>query len=179
VVAAGLMENISGSAGGTIVGAGGSAVVSSGGTANLTSIGSGGYELVMSGGIVSGATISGGVLEIAGGAGVASSTITFANGSGGSLVLDDTKFRGKIAGFTGSDTIDLAAVIYNLGTTTLGYSGNALSGTLTVTDGTNTARLVMLGDYVAGNFTLSADGHGGTLIHDPPVSSGSGFATPH
>ena len=38
-----------------------------------------------------------------------SSTITFAGG--GSLVLDDTKFRGKIAGFDSpAETIDLTTV---------------------------------------------------------------------
>jgi hypothetical protein len=118
-------------------------------------------------------------LEIESGSLALSSTITFANDSGGSLVLDDTKFRGKVAGFTGSDTIDLASVAYNSGTTTLGYNGNALSGTLTVTDGAHTARLVMLGNYVALNFSLSGDGHGGTLIHDPPVDSGGYHAPPH
>ncbi len=63
--------------------------------------------------------------------------------------------------------------------TTLGYTGNAMSGTLTVTDGTHTARLTMLGSYVAANFHLADDGHGGTLVNDPPVSSGSAIAPPH
>jgi len=93
------------------------------------------------------------------------------------LVLDDTKFRGKISGFSIPDEIDLTSVSF--ASATLGYSGNALSGTLTVTDGVHTAKLAMLGQYVAGNFHLSADGHGGTLITDPPVSNGSDFATPH
>jgi hypothetical protein len=55
-----------------------------------------------------------------------------------------------------------------------------LSGTLTVTDGTHTAKLEMLGQYSLGSFNLTTDGHGGTLIHDPPVSSGGPpIAPPH
>jgi hypothetical protein len=107
---------------------------------------------------------------------VLSSTITFADS--GSLVIDDTKFRGNIAGFDSPDeTIDLKTVAF--ASATLGYVGNSLSGTLTVTDGTNTARLVMLGNYVAANFHLANDGHGGTRVFDPPVSSGSAIAPPH
>ena len=52
------------------------------------------------------------------------------------------------------------------------------SGDATVTDGTNTIKLAMLGSYVAGNFNLATDGQGGTLVLDPPVSSGAGIATP-
>jgi hypothetical protein len=47
-----------------------------------------------------------------------------------------------------------------------------LSGTLTVTDGTHTASLTLLGQYSAQNFTLASDGHGGTMITDPAVGSG-------
>jgi autotransporter passenger strand-loop-strand repeat protein len=135
---------------------------------------SGGHELVTSGGVVSAATISGGTLEIQSGGGVMSSTITFA--SGGTLVLDDTKFRGKIAGFAVPDTIDLTTVSF--ASATLGYTGNTLSGTFTVTDSVHTAKLAMLGQYAAGNH-LSDDGHGGTLVSDPPVSSGAAIAVPH
>jgi hypothetical protein len=45
--------------------------------------------------------------------------------------------------------------------------------TLTVTDGTHTANLTLLGQYSTANFTLSSDGHGGTLITDPPGSATS------
>ena len=47
------------------------------------------------------------------------------------------------------------------------------SGTLTVTDGTpaTTANITLLGQYAASNFNTQPDGHGGTLVLDPPVSS--------
>jgi autotransporter passenger strand-loop-strand repeat protein len=143
-VSSGGQEIVSGTANGTVVNAGGSAVVSSGGTANALEV-HGDSALVMSGGMFSGATISGGSLEVASGGLAMSSTVTFS--SGGTLVLDDTKFRGKIASFAVPDTIDLLGIAYHSGTTTLGYNGD--------------------------------DGHGGTLVSDPPVSSGAGIAPPH
>jgi large repetitive protein len=95
-------------------------------------------------------------------------------------MLDDTKFRGKVAGLDSpAETIDLVAIAYHSGTTTLGYSGNTLSGTLTVTDGTHTARLAMLGDHALANFTLADDGHGGTLVSDPPLDSSGHLAPAH
>ena len=63
--------------------------------------------------------------------------------------------------------------------TTLGYRGNTQSGTLTVSDGLHTAKLALLGQYVVGNFTLSDDGHGGTLVSDPPVDSAGHLTSPH
>ena len=97
------------------------------------------------------------------------------------LQLDSNKFRAKIEGFTAHDAIDLLAIAYNSGTTTLGYldNGTGSGGTLTVSDGMHIARLSMIGAYGVENFTLSDDGHGGTMITDPPVSSGAGIATPH
>ena len=74
------------------------------------------------------------------------------------------------------DFIDLVDIAFS--TATLGYVGNSLSGVLTVQDGSHTATLNMIGNYVAGNFKLSNDGAGGTLVTDPPVSSGVGVAAP-
>ena len=51
-------------------------------------------------------------------------------------------------------------------------------GSLTVTSGSHAAHLALIGNYVVGNFHSASDGHGGTLITDPPVSSGS-LAPPH
>jgi len=135
---------------------------------------------VSSGGVVSGATISGGILEIASGGGVASSTITFASGASGTLQLDGNTFRGKIAGLAdASQVIDLRGISYNSATTTLAYSGNTLSGILTVNDGTHVAKLALMGQYVSTDFTMSGDGHSGTLVWDPPVDSGGHLAPGH
>ena len=50
--------------------------------------------------------------------------------------------------------------------TTLAYAANAASagGTLTVTDGRHAASIALLGNYMAGSFVTTADGHGGTLL---------------
>jgi hypothetical protein len=55
-------------------------------------------------------------------------------------------------------------------------AGKNLSGTLTVTDGMHTANLTLLGQYAAGQYTSATDGHGGTLIGDPPPAQ-RGVAT--
>jgi hypothetical protein len=65
------------------------------------------------------------------------------------------------------DQIDLADIAYGTVTSKKGplsYNGNLLGGTLTVTDGVHTANIALLGQYMASEFALSNDGHGGTLI---------------
>jgi hypothetical protein len=41
---------------------------------------------------------------------------------------------------------------------------------LTVTDGTHTAKITLVGDYTGSTFTVSSDGHGGTKVVDPTVA---------
>ena len=96
--------------------------------------------------------------------------MTFAGG--GYLKLDQsTAFNGKIAGFGVPGSLDLADIAFG-SNTTLGYSeaGNNTSGTLTVSDGTHTASILLLGQYVAGNFHMASDGGTGTLVTDPPLT---------
>jgi len=50
------------------------------------------------------------------------------------------------------------------------YSGTASGGTLTVSNGTNSVKLNLLGDYSTASWLLSKDGTGGTLVVDPPIS---------
>jgi hypothetical protein len=40
-----------------------------------------------------------------------------------------------------------------------------------VTDGTHTANIALLGNYLASTFAASSDGHGGTAIVDPVLTS--------
>jgi hypothetical protein len=113
--------------------------------------------------------------------GVASAaTIDFVNGSGttGNLVLDDSKdFSGQIIGFTGdgtvanSDSIDLKDINFATATETYTENSAGTGGTLTVTDGSDTAQINFTGNYVLANFKFSADASGGTLIVDPPVTA--------
>ena len=106
--------------------------------------------------------------------------ITFANAQSGTYnhyIVAYQDLDGDVRIDSPAETIDLTTV--DFATATLGYVGNSLSGTLTVTDGTNTARLAMLGSYVAANFHLADDHHGGTLVFDPPVDSSGHLAPPH
>jgi autotransporter passenger strand-loop-strand repeat protein len=139
---------------------------------------SGGSEIISSGGTISGATLNGGFLEIKSGGTAGSTQIGFGAG-GGTLELDDSQtFNGVISGFGVPGNIDLSDISYSL-STTLGYICDVNSGTLTVSDGTHTAVLALLGQYVVGNFTMQSDGHGGTLITDPPVDQSSLLTQPH
>ena len=59
----------------------------------------------------------------------------------------------------------------------IGYSGNGSPGALTVSDGTHTANIAILGNYSLANFIASSDGHGGTSVVDPPLAGGNALYT--
>jgi hypothetical protein len=40
-----------------------------------------------------------------------------------------------------------------------------------VTDGSHSANIALLGDYLASNFVATSDGHGGTLISEAAMAS--------
>jgi hypothetical protein len=89
-------------------------------------------------------------------------------GANATLKIDHAAdFSGAVAGFDGSDVLDLADLAFGKNTT-LGYAANSSNtgGTLTVSDGTHTANIALLGQYMAGSFVMSADGFGGTHIQD-------------
>jgi autotransporter passenger strand-loop-strand repeat protein len=142
------------------------------GTASGTVVSSGGYGLVLSGGQVNGATLSGGLLEFQSGGTAGTSTITIASGT---LRLDNSQNFGggaQISGLTtAAQELDLADISFATASL-LGYTGDTLSGILTVGDGTHTATLSLLGNYTFASFKLANDGGGGTLVVDPPFAAG-------
>jgi hypothetical protein len=98
------------------------------------------------------------------------SNITFAAGADGTVTFDAAStLTGKLSvtGFTLGDTIDLADINFSGSGPTLTFS----KGILTVSDGTDTAKLKMIGNYTLANFHVAPDGSGGTLITDPPLTS--------
>jgi hypothetical protein len=104
--------------------------------------------------------------------GASSSAANFL-GSTGTLQLDDAQgFTGTISGFTGADRIDLVGIMCAGASFDWQASADGTGGTLSVTDGALTAKLALLGQYVAANFSLGVDGHGGTIVNDPPVLFG-------
>jgi hypothetical protein len=112
--------------------------------------------------------------------GASTANVTFAPSDTGTLKLDSSsQFNGTVAGLALGNALDLADIGFGANTT-LGYTPNAgnTGGTLSVSDGTHSAAVALLGQYIAGNFTLSSDGHGGTLIADPPLNQQL-LAQPH
>jgi hypothetical protein len=83
-------------------------------------------------------------------------------------------FTGKVSGLskTGTSWLDLADITFTSGVTKASYSGTTAAGTLTVTDGTHTAHITLVGNYFGATFTLSTDGHTGTKVVDPSAPAG-------
>jgi hypothetical protein len=88
---------------------------------------------------------------------------------------------GAISGFHSGDAIEVEGLAYISGSSTVSWtqktSGATASGVLTVKEGTQTQSFTLVGSYTSGNFSVTSDGHGGTLITDPPVTSGGSVAT--
>ena len=112
--------------------------------------------------------IKNGVLNIAAAFG---ETVTFVSGATGQLRLTDFKdFTGTVKGLslTGTNTIDLAG--FTLTGAKASYKGTT-AGVLTVTNGTQTAKISLTGNYTGSTFTVASDGHGGVTVKDPAVSA--------
>ena len=124
------------------------------------------------------ATIAGGsVLEINT---PDSGKVTF-GGSGGTLQLDQpATFAGTVAGFATPDSIDLPGIGFGA-TTTLAFSENnsRTGGTLTVSDGTHTAAVALLGNYMAASFVDAAHAQGGARVTDSQPSEQPQLTHPH
>jgi serralysin len=108
-----------------------------------------------------------------------SGSVTF-DGTTGTLKLDDSAgFTGQILDFTGtgilasSDQIDLGDIDHGA----VGFTDSYANGVLTVSDGTNTAHLSFAGTYSQDNFKFADDGHGGTIVYDPPAGAAGMAAT--
>jgi len=112
------------------------------------------------------AIADGALVEIPGASGA---DVSF-EGASGTLQLDQSSaFTGTILGFAGGDQIDLSNVAWANATLAYQPDGAGTGGTLSVGDGAHTAKLALLGQYAAGNFSLAMDGHGGTIVTDPPL----------
>src|SRR5207342_3130520 len=79
--------------------------------------------------------------------GASNANVTFSSRTG-ELKLDDSlAFTGRISGLTGTDALDLANVSYGANTKA-SFSGNRFGGTLTITDGSHTAKIALAGNYL-------------------------------
>jgi autotransporter passenger strand-loop-strand repeat protein len=194
-VSGGGIQYDAGTASGTML-LGGTEVVY--GSAASTTIDSGGYALALSGGIIDATTINGGTLEFGSGANAGLDPIGFTGGN--SAVFSNTLSNDSTVVFAGGGTVRLdQPVAYNVLVASFGvpdafdftdiafasatkdYVGNTSSGTLTVSDGTNSASLLLLGNYTAASFNLGPESGGGTgtVVTDMPLTSSSVITPPH
>jgi Bacterial Ig-like domain (group 1)/Bacterial Ig-like domain/FG-GAP-like repeat len=104
--------------------------------------------------------------------GPSTANVTFATGSTGTLRLDDSsQFAGTVAGLALGNYLDLADQSYQGNNAPTYNSTGANTGTLIVTEGGITIDIGLLGNYMASSFIASSDGHGGTLLTDPPPTT--------
>ena len=110
-----------------------------------------------------------------------SESVTF-GASTGTLILGNSStsggqgsnFTGTVSGFGAQDVIDLPGIAFDA-QTTLGYSSNSngMGGTLSLTDGTHSAKIALLGNYIASSFALASDHQGGTMVVAEAPESGN------
>ncbi len=103
---------------------------------------------------------------------VFSQDVTFAGKSGVLQLARSQEYHGTITGFStaGATALDLRDIAF-VGAGEASFSGTASSGVLTVSDGTHTARIALMGDYLGQTFVSAADGHGGVVITDKGKSA--------
>ena len=110
-----------------------------------------------------------------------SESVTF-GASTGTLILGNSStsggqssnFTGTVSGFGAQNAIDLPGIAFDA-QTTLGYSpnSNGTGGTLSLTDGTHSAKIALLGNYIASSFAMASDNHGGTMVVAEATESGN------
>jgi hypothetical protein len=98
-----------------------------------------------------------------------SGQVSFTAPTGVLKLLNSESFAGTVAGMSGQDAIDFADIDATKVQQPT-YSGTASGGTLTVTDGSHTANIALLGNYLVSTFVTSSDGHGGTNVVDPSAA---------
>ncbi|HEY2177568.1 MAG TPA: hypothetical protein VGH15_03225, partial [Caulobacteraceae bacterium] len=99
--------------------------------------------------------------------------VAFTSTTGTLELAKSVSYTGQVSGLStaGTSNLDLLDIAFINGTTKATYSGTTTSGTLTVTDGTHTAHIHLVGNYTASTFTVATDGHGGTIVKDPRAGS--------
>ena len=105
--------------------------------------------------------------------GATTTAVRFDDNSASSLVLDNSvHFKGVITNF-GKLNTDQSIDLLDIDPLTAAKTFTAGSpNVLTVKDAAgHTAQLKFSGSYTIANFKLTDDGHGGTLIKDPPAAS--------
>ncbi len=95
------------------------------------------------------------------------------------ILAQSQAYTGQVSGFAARSKtqLDLRDIAF-VSAGEVSFSGTSTSGVLTVTDGSHTASITLIGDYVGWAFTAVSDGQGGTLVLDPekshPASASAG-----
>ncbi len=94
-----------------------------------------------------------------------SQNVTFSGATGILELAQSTAFRASLTGFSkyGGTSLDLFDVAFT-GAGEASFSGTKTSGVLTVSDGTHTARITLIGDYRNVVFVASSTGGDGVII---------------
>ena len=107
-----------------------------------------------------------------------SGSATIGNGTTLGVAAD----TGTVSGFGGRDAIDLPGIAFDA-QTTLGYlaNNNPVGGMLSLADGTHSANIALLGNYMASSFAAASDNHGGTMVvaETPQAGDQSLLSNPH
>lgn len=92
-------------------------------------------------------------------------------GSTGTLILSSaSSFGGAVANLSGDDAVDFTNIVFATHQAPQ-FSGSTSGGTLTLSDGTHTDAIHLIGDFTQSAWIASDDGHGGTIIVDPKDST--------
>jgi hypothetical protein len=82
-------------------------------------------------------------------------------GQAETLLLDEnvSAFAATVSGFGAQNHIDLSEIVFGANTTLVYSENNShAGGTLSVTDGVNSANIALLGNYIASSFVTASDG---------------------
>ena len=101
-----------------------------------------------------------------------SQNVEFQDTTGVLVLAKSQAYTGQITNFskTGGTSLDLRDIGFTSGKTkaTFVENGADTQGVLTVTNGTATAEITLVGNYSGSTFNVSSDGHGGATVVDPP-----------
>jgi hypothetical protein len=96
-----------------------------------------------------------------------SENVTFKPKTSGTLKIDHSltaPFTGYLSGLSPTNAVDLADLSFKAPKMNASYVGNTSGGTLTVSTGTDSVALKLLGDYTKASWTLSKDSGGGMTL---------------
>jgi hypothetical protein len=124
-----------------------------------------GANITFHGSVTGGNTLMDGTASIEFGAAASANVTLQADATGALKLADSFDFSGVVSGFNQDDHIDLLDMTFGAGTVASYVENQAgTGGILSVTDGTHTANIALLGQYSADGFTVAADDTTGTLL---------------